>query len=141
MQCILRFLTAVSLVITLSLSAAAATGDWPQWRGPNRDGLSPDKGLLKQWPEGGPKLVWKASGVGIGYTGVSIVGDQVFLMGDVDGASYLMALNRADGKIQWNCVPMRPAARRCGARTTPRISAESCRNGVSAECPSWMATT
>ena len=69
-------LIAVGLALSLSTSAVSAPADWPQWRGPNRDGHSADTGLLKQWPEGGPKLVWKATGLGSGYTGVSVVGDR-----------------------------------------------------------------
>ena len=157
--------------------ARGPAADWPQWRGPNRDGHSADTGLLKQWPEGGPKLVWKASGLGSGYASVSVVGDRLFTMGDMDDANYLIAINRADGQILWKTKvgkarrtglgrfcraalhadrrrqpgfrrrPIRRsalrrcrhAARRFGARTTPRISAGSCRSGASAECPWWTA--
>ncbi len=90
-----------ALLITLSISAASALGDWPQWRGPNRDGHSADTGLLKQWPEGGPKLVWKATGLGSAYAGVSVVGDRVFTAGEKGDSNYLIALNRADGKPLW----------------------------------------
>ena len=76
-------------------------GDWPQWRGPNRDGHSADTGLLKQWPEGGPKLVWKATGLGGAYAGVSVVGDRRFHRGEKEDSNYLIALNRADGKPLW----------------------------------------
>jgi hypothetical protein len=47
--------------------AAPAIIDWPQWRGPKRDGLSTETGLLKQWPSGGPKLLWNVEGLGSGY--------------------------------------------------------------------------
>ena len=50
----------------------AAEPDWPQFRGPKRDGHSPDKGLLKQWPADGPPLAWKAEGVGTGYSSVAV---------------------------------------------------------------------
>ncbi|MBN1443690.1 MAG: hypothetical protein JXA90_13355, partial [Planctomycetes bacterium] len=43
-----------------------ADAEWPQWRGPNRDDISSDKGLLTKWPSGGPALVWKATGLGGG---------------------------------------------------------------------------
>ena len=46
--------------------------DWPQWRGPNRDGKSADTGLLKEWPAGGPKLAWKATGLGQGLSNMSV---------------------------------------------------------------------
>ena len=90
----------LSVLIINSFTAAAA--DWPQWRGPNRDGCSAETGLLKTWPEGGPALVWKATGLGAGYSGPSIVGDKIFTMGDIDGSSQILALNAADGKILWS---------------------------------------
>ncbi|HVX61666.1 MAG TPA: serine/threonine protein kinase, partial [Pirellulales bacterium] len=52
-------------VVQCSLSASAA--DWPQWRGPNRDGISTEKGLLEKWPADGPKLLWQKTDVGEGY--------------------------------------------------------------------------
>src|SRR4030095_14217873 len=70
---------------TVSLMAA----DWPQWRGMNRDGKSADSGLLKQWPPDGPKLVWKATGLGKGYGSVSVVGDRVYSSGDKDESSFV----------------------------------------------------
>jgi outer membrane protein assembly factor BamB len=96
-----RFLASAALSISLCISAANAANDWPQWRGPNRDGHSADTGLLKQWPQGGPKLVWKATGLGLGFAGVSIVGDRVYAAGDIGDSSYLIALNRTDGKVLW----------------------------------------
>src|SRR5436305_1926276 len=53
---------------------AVAGSDWPQWRGPNRDDHSPDTGLLKEWPAGGPKLIWKGTGIGSGFSSVSLGG-------------------------------------------------------------------
>jgi hypothetical protein len=65
-------------LLVLPLGILQASDDWPQWRGPNRDGHSPDKGLLNEWPAEGPKLAWKATGLGIGYTNVAVVGDRIF---------------------------------------------------------------
>jgi len=95
-----------SLLAISSLTAFAA--DWPQWRGPNRDGKSPETGLLKSWPEGGPALSWKTTGLGAGYSGISLVGDKMFTMGDVDGSSQIMALNAADGKKLWSTKMGKP---------------------------------
>jgi outer membrane protein assembly factor BamB len=90
-------------IATCGFFAAATTQaeDWPQWRGPNRDGKSADTGLLKEWPAGGPKLAWKATGLGKGYSNMSTAAGKLFTMGDKDGAGYVMALNPADGKILW----------------------------------------
>ena len=59
--------TAILTLVLTSITLTSFAGDWPQWRGPNRDGVSTEKGLLDKWPEGGPKLVWKAEGVGEGF--------------------------------------------------------------------------
>ena len=62
-----RIVSIVSLVVFTSyLVTAQSPGDWPQWRGPNRDGISKETGLLKQWPQQGPPLVWKATGAAAG---------------------------------------------------------------------------
>src|SRR5262249_26435486 len=58
-----------------------AAADWPQWRGPGRTGVSTETGLLREWPEGGPRLVRKITGLGGGYSSVSIVGGKIFLTG------------------------------------------------------------
>src|SRR5436190_5578879 len=85
----------------LARSASGAAGDWPQWRGPNRDDVSLEKGLLQDWPSGGPPLAWKATGVGEGYSTVSVQGERVYTIGDRKDGSYLIALNVADGKQIW----------------------------------------
>jgi outer membrane protein assembly factor BamB len=90
------------LPLLIALSAAhAASGDWAQWRGPNHDGLSTETGLLKAWPAGGPSLVWKATGIGAGFSTVAVVGSRVFTMGDKGERNFVFALNRADGKPLW----------------------------------------
>lgn len=94
-------LSAVVLTSLLVPFHLAGGGDWPQWRGPGRDGHSSDTGLLTSWPEGSPKLLWKAQGLGEGYSSLAIVGPRIYTMGDRDGSSYVMALNAADGKTLW----------------------------------------
>ena len=90
-----RFVIAV-VAIALLPTCLCASADWPQEmaRATNRDGHSPDTGLLKEWPTGGPKLLWKADGLGSGYTNVSVVGNRVFAMGDKGNANYVIAINR-----------------------------------------------
>lgn len=79
-----------------------ASGDWPQWRGPNHDAISTETGLLKDWPQGGPKLAWEAKGLGAGYSSISIVGDRMFTAGDKGAESFVEALTSADGKPLWS---------------------------------------
>lgn len=71
-----------SLFFISILSGATPSEDWPCFRGPNHDGKSLDKGLLKSWPEGGPKLLWKVSEIGKGFSSASISGGRVFVTGD-----------------------------------------------------------
>ena len=63
-------------------ASSAAGGNWPQWRGPKRDGISTDTGLLTSWPEAGPPVVWTAKGLGAGFSSVAVVGGRIFTMGD-----------------------------------------------------------
>ncbi|MEX2112241.1 MAG: PQQ-binding-like beta-propeller repeat protein [Pirellulales bacterium] len=86
---------------TRSPSRQAVAADWPEWRGAQRDGISADTGLLDAWPAGGPELEWKASGLGLGFSSVSVAGDRIFTMGDHDGGEFVIALSRADGKELW----------------------------------------
>jgi outer membrane protein assembly factor BamB len=89
--------TATALLACTSLVAA----DWPEWRGPGREDHSPDTGLLKSWPAGGPKKLWLNQDVGLGYAGVSIVGNQLFTMGLRNETELLLALDAATGKERW----------------------------------------
>ena len=92
---------------------------WPEFHGPGRTNISPEKGLLKKWPEGGPRLVWKYSQCGIGYSGVSIAQGMIFTAGDFDYVEMILALDM-EGKLLWkspNGEAWRGASP--GSRTTP----------------------
>jgi hypothetical protein len=80
---------------------AGGQADWPQWRGPNRDDISTETGLLKSWPEGGPRRVWLFEDCGLGYAGPAVVGDRLYIMGARDGTEYLLAINVENGREQW----------------------------------------
>ncbi len=70
-------------------------------RGPNRTRISKETGLLKEWPAGGPRLIWTANNLGSGYGSMSVAGDRVYLQGARGNNSFVIALNRADGKEVW----------------------------------------
>lgn len=100
---LVRFaLLGLALAAAPRLEAAEKLGDWPQWRGPNRDGHSPDKGLLRKWPKGGPELAWKSEGLGKGYSSVSLGGGRIYTMGQWDGQQHLLALDGKDGRKLWS---------------------------------------
>jgi outer membrane protein assembly factor BamB len=79
-----------------------APGDWPQYRGPNRDNLSAETGLLGEWPESGPPLRYVAQGLGEGYSEVAVVGDKIFTLGTRGNDEILFALNRENGEPVWS---------------------------------------
>lgn len=88
----------------LALAAVAPTlsgADWPQWRGPNRDDVSTETGLLKSWPEGGPRRVWLFEDCGVGYSGPAIVGNRLYIMGARDGNDLLLAIDATTGEELW----------------------------------------
>lgn len=88
--------------ILLALQGATRADDWPQWRGPQRDAVSHEGGLLGEWPEGGPPLAWKATGVGTGYASVVISGGRVFTIGQREPDLLATSLNETDGSIVWS---------------------------------------
>ena len=114
------------LLLFLAVAVLAGQADWPQFRGPNRDDISPDTGLLKQFPPGGPPLVWKATGLGAGYSSVSIVGNRIYTIGENGDSSLVIALNAADGRPLWTAklgktgAPGMPAFE--GPRSTPTVA-------------------
>jgi outer membrane protein assembly factor BamB len=96
-----RTLAALIALAATVASTFAATFDWPQWRGPNRDDVSKETGLLRSWPEGGPKRVWLYENGGNGYSGPAIVAGKLFTLGTRDNAEILLALDADTGKELW----------------------------------------
>ena len=94
----------------LTLAASAQQGNWPRWRGPNGDGISPDKGLLQEWPKDGPTLVWHIDTVGEGYSSVTVKDGKIYTQGNVDGVERIIALNEKDGSTFWAVQPKPVAA-------------------------------
>jgi len=87
--------------VPLSLGAEPdRSPSWPEFHGPGRSNIAPETGLLKEWPEGGPRLIWTNSQCGRGYSGVSIAEGMIFTAGDFDEVEMVMALDM-DGKLLW----------------------------------------
>lgn len=80
----------------------AAKADWPSWQGPSRDNRSPDTGLLKEWPKGGPELLWTFDDGGKGYSSPSITGGRIYFSGTRDGEAEIICLDEATGKELWS---------------------------------------
>lgn len=114
----------------LVLAVAASARDWPQWRGPERTGVSLETGLLKEWPKEGPKLLWQVKEIGSGYSTPAVVGDRIYVLGS-EGLDneFVEALSLKDGKRLWSTRlgkvgnpkqnPNFPAA-----RSTPSVDGE-----------------
>lgn len=115
------------LMCVASVSLAQSNANWPQWRGPNRDGLSKETGLLKQWPAEGPPLVWKASGAGRGYSSFSVANGKLFTMGLRGGKEFVIAFDVATGKEAWSTAHPGSAFhndRGDGPRGTPTVEGD-----------------
>jgi outer membrane protein assembly factor BamB len=92
-----------TLALALGLvTLAAPAADWPQWRGPNRDGISKETGLLQSWPKDGPKLAWTFSNAGIGYSGPAVVAGRLYLTGGRNGSDELFAIDTKTAKELWS---------------------------------------
>jgi outer membrane protein assembly factor BamB len=118
-------------IVVACVAAASITfaDDWPGWRGPNRDGISQETGLLKEWPEGGPRLLWKApQPVGEGFSGPAVVGKILYTMGDINKQEGVLALDISkQGRMVW-ATPIGPVRHTGsgypGPRATPTIDGD-----------------
>ena len=112
---------AISSLLVLACLPVPSQAQWPGWLGPNRDGKSADQGLLKAWPEGGPKLLWKADNIGIGFSNVAVSDGTVYASGDRDGKLLIFAFD-LDGKLKWEAeADAGLDQERPGSRATPTI--------------------
>ena len=113
----LRFRPCLLPTFLLILCASVRADDWPQWLGPNRDGVWHETGIVQKFPEGGPKIRWRVP-IGGGYSGPIVVGDRVyvtdrileknarnpdnpFARGSIPGSERIVCLNDADGSVRW----------------------------------------
>jgi outer membrane protein assembly factor BamB len=124
-----RSLTLACCVVFAAFAVVLVAADWPQWRGPNRDGVSKETGLLKEWPSDGPKLLWQVKDVGEGYSTPAVVGDRLYVLGSKgmeDESVY--ALDVSGGKTLWTTrlgnVGPNTNAHYPGARSTPTIDGD-----------------
>ena len=108
-----------ALVVTWAAGVSRAD-DWPQWRGPNRDGISKETGWRTQWPEGGPKVLWRAD-VGAGYSSFAVVGGRVYTMGNADKNDTVFCLNADTGEIVWRKSYPCGEGDHPGPRATPTV--------------------
>ena len=111
------------------MAFAAVAADWPQWRGPERNGLSKETGLLQEWPKEGPKLLWHVKDIGDGYSTPSVVGDWLYVLSNTGKDNeFVQSRQVKDGKVGWttklgkvgpNMGPQYP-----GSRSTPTVDGD-----------------
>jgi outer membrane protein assembly factor BamB len=99
-----RILAVVGIAVAAAVVVAAQTTsfDWPQWRGPDRSGVSRETGLAREWPPAGPPLVWTATGLGEGYGTVAVAGGRVFVQSARNRQSAVHAIDASNGRYIWS---------------------------------------
>jgi outer membrane protein assembly factor BamB len=123
-------LAGLALTLIFTMSRVVSADDFGQWRGPNRDGISEERGLLQSWPEDGPQLVWKISDAGQGYSTPAVSGGRLYALGSSDEKDEFVQARKADtGKLIWSQrigkvgkPDQKPNY--AGARSTPTIDGD-----------------
>ena len=114
-------------VFLLSITLAPlASAEWSQWLGPDRNGKSPETGLLASWPASGPEKVWQVESLGQGYSSLAFADGMLFTQGVKEGKQYLIALDAATGRLEWQTEHGRSYSNRRGGgpRGTPTVDAD-----------------
>ena len=117
-----------AFILALMFSADAVADDWPQWRGPNRTGISKETGLFKEWPSGGPALRWKVEDIGTGYSSPAIVKGCVYLQITRGKEEFAISLDENSGTQIWS-VPIGKVGENRGpqypgTRSTPTVDGD-----------------
>lgn len=113
----------LSLVLTPLVATASpspAPGDWPEWRGPKRDGISTESGWSTDWPKSGPKVLWTAD-VGVGFSACAVADGRVYTMGNIDDVDHVWCLDEATGKVEWKHTYPCKKGSYPGTRVTPTV--------------------
>ena len=121
------FLIAALAVLLMMVPTTALAEDWPQWRGIDRSGRSPETGLFETWGEDGPELAWIAEGMGSGYASVSVADGMIYTSGNGPESQFAVAVNADDGSVAWKqpVTEGPPKHGYDGSRTTPTVDGEN----------------
>ena len=117
-----RRYAALTMALCLSSLGNLFANDWYQWRGPNRDGIAKETGLLDRWPEEGPAIAYRTKGLGSGMASVAIHAGLLYTIGNIDGQTTLECINAGDGAAVWK-TPF--TADKGAANGTPTIDPET----------------
>jgi outer membrane protein assembly factor BamB len=118
----------LSVLASLTLAPSLSAADWPQWRGPNRDGISKDTGLLQEWPKDGPKVRWKLTDIGTGYSSPAVVGGKVYIQTTKEQDEFALCLDEKTGKELWKTAIGKVGKNRGvdwpGTRSSPTVDGD-----------------
>ena len=119
----------ISTLCWTILSSCAFAEDWPQWQGPDRNAISRETGLLKEWPKEGPPLAWKIAGLGGGDSTPAIAAGRIYGMANRGEDEVVWALSEKDGKELWvtrlgPAFKQQPSQSREGPACTPTVDGE-----------------
>ncbi len=104
-----------------SAAGSSSKYSWCRWRGPDRDGISKEAGLLKKWPEKGPEMLWAYEGIGKGYASPAVCNGLIYIPGTIDDTGYLYAID-LDGRLKWKTAYGKEWVRSfAGSRSTPAV--------------------
>ncbi len=123
-------------LLIINIPATILAGDnlsWPCFHGPKRDNISTETGLMQEWPEDGPKLIWTASDIGHGYSSVAIKGDRIYTAGMIDKQTYVTAMDLSGEKLwqklngrSWQASEQQTwAVPYAGSRGTPTVDGDT----------------
>lgn len=125
----MKFSTTLSIAASILFATVALADDWPQWQGPDRNAISKERGLLQEWPKGGPPLAWKITGLGGGYSAPAVAAGRLYGLSNRGGDEVVWALSESDGKSLWT-ARLAPAAEggrdegREGTGCTPTVDGD-----------------
>ena len=119
----------IGIVYCAMLLSCAYADDWPQWQGPDRNAISKETGLLKEWPKDGPPLAWKTTALGGGDSAPSIAAGRIYGMANRGEDEIVWALSEADGKTVWvsrlgPAVSQRMSQGKEGPSCTPTVDGD-----------------
>lgn len=116
----------LALAIFLAAAATLRAEDWPNWRGPNHNGISTETGWRAQWPADGPPRLWKAS-VGTGFSSMAVAQGRVYTMGNRADADSVFCFDAETGKLIWKqsyACPTEPLFYEGGPSATPTVDGD-----------------
>ena len=124
--CVRAWCACVLLACVAGGSAGPAASDWPQWRGPERSGISREAGLATVWPPEGPRVLWRAS-IGKGFSSFAVAGGRVYTMGNTNNEDTVFCFDALTGKAIWKhtyACPALPLSYEGGPSATPAVDGD-----------------